>query len=98
MTADAVASPVSQVFGGYREGDTPVPIPNTEVKPLIADGTARVAGWESRTLPRLIKSPKFARAWGFFYMPKALIIISFCGSYYSHFLVPVIIALGDALA
>jgi hypothetical protein len=26
--------------GDYREGETPVPIPNTEVKPLNADGTA----------------------------------------------------------
>jgi hypothetical protein len=37
--------------GGYREGATPVPIPNTEVKPLIADGTAWGTVWESRTLP-----------------------------------------------
>ena len=37
--------------GGYRKRATPVPIPNTEVKPLIADGTAWVAVWESRTLP-----------------------------------------------
>jgi hypothetical protein len=39
--------------GGNRERATPVPIPNTEVKPLIADGTARVTVWESRTLPGL---------------------------------------------
>ena len=39
--------------GGYRERETPVPIPNTEVKLLIADGTARVTMWESRTLPGL---------------------------------------------
>ena len=31
----------------YRERATPVPIPNTEVKPLFGDGTARVAWWES---------------------------------------------------
>ncbi len=37
--------------GGYWEGDTPVPIPNTEVKPLTVDGTALVTGWESRSLP-----------------------------------------------
>ena len=30
---------------------TPVPIPNTTVKPLEADGTARETVWESRTLP-----------------------------------------------
>ena len=39
--------------GCYRERATPVPIPNTEVKSLIADGTARVTVWESRTLPGL---------------------------------------------
>ena len=31
---------------------TPVPIPNTEVKLLSADGTARAAVWESRTPPK----------------------------------------------
>jgi hypothetical protein len=42
----------SQEFlGGYAEGVTPVPIPNTEVKPLRADGTAWVAVWESRSPP-----------------------------------------------
>ena len=30
---------------------TPVPIPNTEVKPVGADGTARVTVWESRKSP-----------------------------------------------
>ena len=29
----------------------PVPIPNTEVKPQNADGTAGAAQWESRLLP-----------------------------------------------
>ncbi len=33
------------------EGATPVPIPNTEVKPSSADGTALVTVWESRSLP-----------------------------------------------
>ncbi len=37
--------------GGYWEGETPVPIPNTEVKPLTVDGTALATGWESRSLP-----------------------------------------------
>ena len=37
--------------GGHRRGDTPVPMPNTAVKPSTADGTARVASWESRSLP-----------------------------------------------
>ena len=31
------------------EGVTPVPIPNTEVKPFSADGTWWETAWESRT-------------------------------------------------
>ena len=37
-------------LGGYAEGVTPVPIPNTEVKPLRADGTMLVRVWESRSV------------------------------------------------
>lgn len=43
--------------GDYGGGETPVPIPNTEVKPLIADGTAWVAVWESRSLPSYFWNP-----------------------------------------
>ncbi len=47
-----VLSNGKEIFpGDYRKRATPVPIPNTEVKPLIANGTAWVAVWESRTLP-----------------------------------------------
>ena len=42
-----------QVSGGDIEEVTPDPIPNSEVKLVGADGTARVAVWESRTLPGL---------------------------------------------
>ena len=35
-------------FGGDCEEVTPVPIPNTEVKLLRADGTAWATVWESR--------------------------------------------------
>ena len=35
---------------GFAEGETPVPIPNTAVKPFEADGTAQVIVWESRKL------------------------------------------------
>ena len=42
-----------QVFGDLTGGETPVPIPNTEVKPTRADGTDMVTCWESRSLPRL---------------------------------------------
>ena len=34
--------------------DTPVPLPNTEVKHLNADGTWVVTPWESRKLPGYI--------------------------------------------
>src|SRR5262249_12346078 len=47
--------------GGHRGRVTPVPIPNTEVKPATADGTACVGAWESRSLPG-VKSAKIACA------------------------------------
>ena len=37
--------------GIYSDGDPPLPIPNREVKPVSADGTA--LGWESRSMPNL---------------------------------------------
>ena len=39
------------VPGGHTGGVTPVPIPNTEVKPSKAHDTAAARQWESRTLP-----------------------------------------------
>jgi hypothetical protein len=42
--------PLFNFPGGNGGGVTPVPIPNTVVKPSSADGTA-VFLWESRTLP-----------------------------------------------
>jgi hypothetical protein len=45
-------------FGGDGGGETPVSIPNTEVKPSSADGTALVTEWESRTPPEFF-SPFF---------------------------------------
>ena len=38
-------------FGGHSGGVTPVPIPNTEVKPTSADGTWEETPRESRTPP-----------------------------------------------
>ncbi len=32
--------------GGYGESDPPVPIPNTEVKPLSGDGTEELTSGE----------------------------------------------------
>ncbi len=40
-----------RIPGGDAGGATPVPIPNTAVKPSRADGTALVTVWESRSLP-----------------------------------------------
>lgn len=42
-----------KVSGGYSEGETPLPIPNREVKPLSADGTWPARAWESRSPPVL---------------------------------------------
>ncbi len=39
------------ISGDNSERDTPVPIPNTEVKPFSADGTWWETAWESRSLP-----------------------------------------------
>ena len=56
-----------KISGGYAEGATPVPIPNTEVKPLWADDTARVAAWESRSPPELItQKPRLINSDGAF--------------------------------
>ena len=35
-------------YGDKSKRDTPVPMPNTEVKPLNADGTTMETSWESR--------------------------------------------------
>ena len=42
---------LTTVFGGHGGGETPVPIPNTAVKPSSADGTWRETAWESRSPP-----------------------------------------------
>ncbi len=54
------------ILGDHSSGVPPVPIPNTEVKPASADGTAGVIRWESRSLPNLNKSSP--RAGIFFWM------------------------------
>ena len=40
-----------KICGDYSEEDTPVPIPNTEVKLFSADDTWRETAWESKTSP-----------------------------------------------
>ena len=49
--ASGEGTPDTKFPGGHRSRVTPVPIPNTEVKPVSADGTACVGAWESRSLP-----------------------------------------------
>src|SRR6202022_3740902 len=45
---------------------TPVPIPNTEVKPRRADDTARVTVWERRSPPGLILEAVLSNQSGLF--------------------------------
>ena len=47
-------APLAKFLGGDAGGVTPVPIPNTEVKPFRADGTARATARESRSPPGVI--------------------------------------------
>jgi hypothetical protein len=66
---------IEKFSGGYIEGDPPVPIPNTEVKPFRADGTARFPcgrvgrcrNFSPRALPReqSPRAPRFTSR-GFF--------------------------------
>ena len=56
--------PQFTISGGDNEGVTPVPIPNTEVKPFSADGTWLVTARESRSPPDPNRSP--AKAGDFF--------------------------------
>src|SRR5204863_8017827 len=59
-------TPGSKHAGGHRIRVTPVPIPNTEVKPDTADGTARETVWESRSLPAVIPRPDVSKTSGLF--------------------------------
>lgn len=42
---------LEDLSGGDSDGEQPVPIPNTEVKPVCADGTWGATPWESRSPP-----------------------------------------------
>ena len=55
--------------GGHRIRVTPVPIPNTEVKPDTADGTACESVWESRSLPAVISKARYRLVSGLFHFP-----------------------------
>ena len=70
------ACPIFQAHklsGGHTAGVTPVPIPNTEVKPRRADDTARVTVWERRSPPDLIpRAPIRSPNWSPFYFSARL--------------------------
>jgi hypothetical protein len=63
--------------GGDIDEAIPDPIPNSEVKLVGADGTARVILWESRTLPGLScwtrNPPRFRALEGFLLLSPALL-------------------------
>src|SRR5580658_4270857 len=49
-----------KVSGDHSGRVTPVPIPNTEVKPASADGTWGEAPWESRSSPEYLSDGALA--------------------------------------
>ena len=53
--------------GDNGGGVTPVPIPNTAVKPSSADGTWPAGAWKSRSLPELYEK-NHVKTWFFSYM------------------------------
>ena len=57
---------VHSSYGDFSKRDPPVPIPNTEVKPLYADGTWLETTWESRKSPN--KKPESNRSRVLLYM------------------------------
>ena len=62
-----------KVSGGHSDRVTPVPIPNTEVKPASADGTWGEAPWESRSPPEYFsETAPCASAWGCLASGRAL--------------------------
>ena len=69
-------------LGDHGEGETPVPIPNTAVKPFSADGTAWATVWESRTLPRLkftfakAEGRKACQRWQAFFCRSNVVTVS----------------------
>ena len=73
----------NDISGGYSDGVPPLPIPNREVKPDRADGTAHP--WESRS-PPFYESPEFNMNSGLFWSCKSqvscFIVLVFC-LYYS---------------
>ena len=61
-------------FGGHGERETPGSIPNPEVKPFSADGTAGGILWETRSLPDYLTplGVSFGTHQGVFVIPRNL--------------------------
>ena len=71
--------PKNYLFSGdYSIGETPVPIPNTEVKPYCADGTALETGWESRSLPGTIHRTPATICGGFVFNLSSMKLVVTC--------------------
>ena len=63
LSGDAEAEP-RRISGGNGKGDPPVPIPNTEVKPLSAESTWLETAREDRSLPD--SNTSYRKVWGVF--------------------------------
>ena len=64
-----------QIPGDHAGGATPVPIPNTEVKPSRADDTAAARLWESRALPGSSEAHGCANPWAFLLALSTTVLI-----------------------
>ena len=65
------------LVGEDSAGDPPDPIPNSEVKPCYADGTAGATLWESRYRRPPFRPPVHVVDWGFFYSHLDLALLYF---------------------
>ena len=69
VVKDSVWPRASRLAGDHSEVEIPVPIPNTVVKHLSADGTAEETSWESRSLPAYSGKPPPRMRWGLLSCP-----------------------------
>jgi hypothetical protein len=84
-----------QISGGNNEKDTPVPIPNTEVKLLSADDTWLETARENRSPPDLYQDPEqqssgscFSRQQGFEFCFSMAVYFSVCVYTSMHVFIP----------
>ena len=70
----------NDISGGYSDGVPPLPIPNREVKPDRADGTAHPR--ESRS-PPFYESPEFNMNSGLFYVSTLSVLCSYTLSFFA---------------